>query len=207
MNPPRPVLVLLAHPALHRSRVNRPLAEAARDVDGVTLVDLYARFPDFQVDVAEQQELLLRHEVIVLQHPMFWYSCPALLKEWLDLVLQYGFAYGPRGTALAGKALCSAITTGGAAEAYRRGGHNRFEIAELLRPFEQTARFCGMRWLPPHVVHGTHALGPTELEAAAAEWRECLASLADPALDLIAFEGDRLRPLARGNGAGPGRRP
>jgi glutathione-regulated potassium-efflux system ancillary protein KefG len=36
--------------------------------------------------------------VIVFQHPLYTWSCPALLKEWLDRVLSRGFASGPEGT-------------------------------------------------------------------------------------------------------------
>jgi glutathione-regulated potassium-efflux system ancillary protein KefG len=50
--------------------------------------------------------------VIVFQHPLYTYSCPALLKEWLDRVLSRGFASGPGGNQLAGKYWRSVITTG-----------------------------------------------------------------------------------------------
>ena len=70
--------------------------------------DLYEAYPDFDIDVRREQELLAAHEVIVLQHPFYWYSAPALLKEWQDLVLEHGWAYGSGGTALRGKALLSA---------------------------------------------------------------------------------------------------
>ncbi len=151
---PARVLVLFAHPAFQKSRINRRLAAAARDVEGVTFHDLYEAYPDFQIDVKREQELLLAHDIVVFQHPFFWYSCPALLKEWLDLVLEYGFAYGPGGTRLHGKRVLSALTTGGSEHAYTSTGHNRFSIAQLLTPFEQTANLCGMTWLPPFVVHG-----------------------------------------------------
>src|SRR6185369_10018305 len=95
---PARVLVLFAHPAFQKSRVHRHLVPAARQVEGITFHDLYEAYPDFQLDVPHEQQLLLAHDVIVFQHPFYWYSCPALLKEWLDLVLEYGFAYGPNGT-------------------------------------------------------------------------------------------------------------
>lgn len=152
------VLVLFCHPALQKSRINRHLAVAARSVEGVTFHDLYEAYPDLHVDVPREQELLAAHDVIVFQHPFFWYSCPALLKEWIDVVLEYGFAYGKGGTKLQGKKLLSALTTGGAEQAYSRSGHNHFTISELLVPFEQTARLCGMHWQPPFVVHGAAGL-------------------------------------------------
>jgi glutathione-regulated potassium-efflux system ancillary protein KefG len=158
MNGSRKVLILFAHPALQRSRVNARLVRAVQDLPGVTVNDLYERYPDFLIDVPREQDLLVEHDVVVFQHPMYWYSSPALLKEWQDLVLEYGFAYGSGGTALAGKIAFSAISTGGSREAYQRGGLNHFRIEELLTPFEQTCRLCGMRYLPPYVTYATHRL-------------------------------------------------
>ena len=88
----RAVLVLVAHPAMRRSRVNRRLTEAARGLDGVMVNDLYQRYPDFDIDVAREQQLLESHDVVVMQHPFYWYSTPAILKEWQDLVLEHGWA-------------------------------------------------------------------------------------------------------------------
>jgi glutathione-regulated potassium-efflux system ancillary protein KefG len=147
------VLVLFAHPALEKSRVNRHLIYAADGLEGVTFHDLYEEYPDFQIDVAREQELLRAHDVIILQHPFYWYSAPALLKEWLDPVLEHGFAYGTDGVELRGKTLMNAITTGGPRDAYQADGYNRFTIRQLLAPFDQTAALCGMRYLAPFVIH------------------------------------------------------
>lgn len=174
------VLVLFAHPAVQKSRVNRRLFAAAQSVPGVTTLDLYQEYPDFQIDVRSEQARLLEHDVIVFQHPFYWYSSPALLKEWQDLVLEYGFAYGRNGTRLRGKALLNAITTGGSEEAYARTGHNYFTMRELLTPFEQTARLCGMVYLPPFVVHGAIRMTHTaEVERAADDYARVLAGLRD----------------------------
>ncbi len=152
------VLVLYAHPAPHKSRINRRLAAAAREVEGVTFRDLYELYPDFLIDVEEEQRLLAEHDVIVLQHPFYWYSAPALVKEYLDLVLTYGWAYGEGGTALKGKIMLQAISAGGPEEVYGPQGRNRFTIRQLLAPFDQTAHLCGMRYLAPHVIHGANQL-------------------------------------------------
>ena len=149
------ILVLLAHPSLDRSEVNRPMAEAIDGLDGVTLIDLYAEYPDFQIDIDREQAQLLAHDVIVFQHPLYWYSTPAILKEWQDLVLEHGFAYGTEGTALHGKILFNALTAGGLEAAYCAEGYNHFTIRELLHPIEQTAMLCGMTYLPPFALFGS----------------------------------------------------
>jgi glutathione-regulated potassium-efflux system ancillary protein KefG len=173
------ILVIFAHPAFQKSRVNRALLEAARLVPGVKVHDLYETYPDFLIDVEIEQKLLESHQHIVLQHPFFWYSSPAIIKEWLDLVLTYGWAYGHDGTALAGKTLAQAISTGGPAEAYQRGGHNHFTIRELLTPFEQTARLCGMRYAEAYTVQGTNDLSVADLATHAERYTHWLEALRD----------------------------
>ncbi len=68
----RRVLVLLAHPVLERSRVNRRLLEAVRDLDAVTVHDLYEVYPTLAIDVRREQRLLVEHDVVVFQHPFYW---------------------------------------------------------------------------------------------------------------------------------------
>jgi glutathione-regulated potassium-efflux system ancillary protein KefG len=152
------VLVVFAHPSLQTSRVQRSLIRRAPSIDGVSVRDLYELYPEFDVDVEAEQAALLEHDVIVWQHPLYWYSTPPLLKQWIDLVLEHGWAYGSKGAALHGKTVLSVISAGGPAEAYCSEGYNRYSIRQLLAPLEQTARLCGMRYLPPSVVFGTHRL-------------------------------------------------
>jgi glutathione-regulated potassium-efflux system ancillary protein KefG len=178
-----PVLILFAHPAFERSRVHRQLVDAVVELPGVTFHDLYEAYPDFDVDVKREQELLNAHEVVVLQHPFYWYSTPPLIKQWEDLVLEHGWAYGTGGTALHGKRLLSAISTGGPQRAYHADGYNRFGIRELLAPLEQTARLCGMEYLPPFVVFGTHRMGVDQIRGAAAQYRRLVEALRDERVD------------------------
>ncbi len=164
--------------------MNRRLADAVRDLPGITFHDLYEEYPDFDIDVAREQSLLLAHDVVVFHHPFFWYSTPSILKQWEDLVLEHGWAYGAAGTALHGKALLSVITTGGREDAYGPEGRNRFTIRQLLAPIEQTAILCGMEYLPPFVVHGTHRMSESAMLAHAADYRRTLEGLRDGKLDL-----------------------
>lgn len=177
------VLVLFAHPALRKSRCNRRLLAAARGVAGVTVHDLYEEYSDFMIDVPREQDLLRAHDVIVFQHPFYWYSCPAILKEWMDLVLEHGFAYGRDGRALHGKRLISALTTGGTAESYSGDGLNVYTMRQMLVPFEQTARLCGMRFLPPFLVQGTFTMPPDRLEEHAGDYARLLEALRDGNID------------------------
>lgn len=178
------VLVLFAHPAFEQSRAHRRLVEAVPRRDGVTFHDLYEAYPDFDVDVAREQALLLAHDVVVLQHPFYWYGVPPLVKQWIDLVLEHGWAYGSRGTALEGKWVLSALTAGGGEPAYSDRGYNRFTVRQLLAPMEQTVHLCRMGYLPPWVLHGTHRLSDADLARGARQY----------GLLLQALHEDRLRP-------------
>jgi glutathione-regulated potassium-efflux system ancillary protein KefG len=181
----RRILILFAHPVLERSRVNRRLLAAVRDVAGVTVHDLYDAYPTLYIDVKREQRLLLDHDVIVFQHPFYWYSTPAILKEWQDLVLEHGWAYGHSGTQLRGKITFNAITTGGPESAYRTGGYNRFTIRELLAPWDQTAHLCGMRFLAPFTVHAAlRVVGEDDVAQPRAAYRQLIEALRDERLDL-----------------------
>lgn len=178
------VLVLFAHPALERSRVNRVLLTAARGLPGVTFVDLYEEYPDLFIDVAREQQRLLDHDVFVFQHPFYWYSTPSLLKEWQDLVLEHNWAYGRDGKQLVGKVTLNALTAGGPEHAYHAGGYNRFSVRQLLAPWEATAALCGMRYLAPFVVHGSLRMRPADAEPFALEYRRLLEALVEDRVNL-----------------------
>lgn len=171
------ILLQYVHPAHQRSKVNRALLEAVAGLPGVTVNDLYERYADFDIDASREQELIVQHDMVVVQHPFFWYSVPALYREWQDLVLTHGWAYGHAGTALAGKTLMHAVTTGGSADAYCSKGYNRFTVEQLLRPHEQTARLCGMNYLDPFVVHGTHLMSDGARAEHGRRYRERLQGL------------------------------
>ncbi|MCW3481762.1 NAD(P)H-dependent oxidoreductase [Neisseriaceae bacterium JH1-16] len=174
-------LIVYVHPSHRDSRVNQALLDAVRPLPGVTVHSLYHRYPDGFIDTAHEQALLAEHQLIVLQHPLYWFSCPALLKEWLDSVLTRGWAYGHGGNALSGKYLLQAISAGGTDDSYRAGGHNGFALTELLRPFEMTAHLCGLHYLAPFVTHGSRVIEPQALAEQALAYHDHLKALfADP---------------------------
>lgn len=55
--------------------------------------DAYAR-GEVEPEVRREQKSLAASELLVLQFPLWWYGPPAMLKGWLDRVLQTGFAQG-----------------------------------------------------------------------------------------------------------------
>ena len=158
------ILILFAHPAFQKSSANRLLVKDIKKIDGVTFHDLYEEYPEFDIDKEREKELLTQHDCIVFHHPLFWYSTPAILKEWQDLVLEHGWAYGTDGDALKGKLFFNAITAGGPRQAYDKEGLHSNDIIGFLAPIRQTAILCNMIPLPPFVVYGTHGIEKEDLD-------------------------------------------
>lgn len=179
------VLILFAHPAYEHSRTQRSLIEAASNLSHVTLHDLYEAYPTFHVDQRAEQRLLRRHDIIVFQHPLYWYSAPALLKQWQDVVLEHGWAYGETGHQLRGKVALHAVSTSAAEFEPEHGLGPTCNVRQFLSPWETTAQLCGMRFLAPFVVHGFRVDRSAEqLRDAAANYRRLLEGLRDGRVDL-----------------------
>ena len=165
------ILILVAHPELEQSRANSRLLKTALTLQGqsaasrIEVRDLYALYPDYLVDVAVEQTALAAAKLVVWQQPIHWYGMPPLLKLWVDDVLTFGWAYGPGGTALRGKDLWLVASTGGPEDSYRPDSYNRYFFDAFLPPYEQTAALCGMRFLPPLILHGAHKASDADLAA------------------------------------------
>jgi putative NADPH-quinone reductase len=168
------IVVYFAHLAIEQSVINRRLRDAIRDLPYVDFRDLYERYPDFYIDIAAEQDALCRADLVVFQHPIYWYAAPAIFKHFLDTVFLRGFAYGPGGTALHGKDFLLVASTGAPVEEYGPDGIHYYPLKELIRPIEQTARFCGMRFLSPLLLHGGHTLPAEVIEAHALAYRRTL---------------------------------
>jgi glutathione-regulated potassium-efflux system ancillary protein KefF len=167
-------LLVYAHPYPQRSRANRALLAALQGLESLEVRSLYDLYPDFGIDVTTEQSALLRAELVIWQHPMYWYSVPGLLKHWFDKVLARGWAYGEGGTALRGKTCLWVTTTGGDEQAFSAAGMHEHPVSDFIPPVEQTARFCGMRWLDPLVLHGAHRVSERALAEQAARYRQLL---------------------------------
>jgi glutathione-regulated potassium-efflux system ancillary protein KefG len=182
------ILILFAHPRFEKSKTNRALLTNIGQIEGVTLNDLYEQYPDFNIDVDLEKESLLTHQVIIWHHPFYMYSAPALLKQWIDLVLEHGWAHGKNGDNLKNKIIFNVITSGGTREVYAANGHNRFTIREFLFPFEQTATLCKMIYLPPFAVQGTYLLTAAALKSHVTMYHTLLERLVKGDFDVEALK-------------------
>lgn len=159
--------IFLFHPHMDQSRINKAFVHATK----TDVRDMYSIYPDGQIDVSAEQAVLSTTDRIVWQFPLYWYSSPSLLKKWEDLVLTYGWAYGPNGNALHGKELQLVVTVGGKEADYHAGKPQGHTIEEYLWPFFQTAEYTGMKVLKPFVVFDTFNMSAADLAKAAAEYQ------------------------------------
>ncbi|MEY8736313.1 NAD(P)H-dependent oxidoreductase [Lactobacillus sp. AN1001] len=172
-------IILVFHPDLAHSRVNKTLVNALGQEFEVR--DMYQLYPDFKIDVATEKHHLESADRIVLQFPMYWYSSPALLKQWLDDVLEFGWAYGIGGDALKQKELLIAVSPG--ADNYGHEGVVKYTVTELLRPFQATSRLIQMKYLRPFITLGASNISDRELLAQAQKYKDYLATVELPLLE------------------------
>lgn len=148
-------LVILTHPNIETSNWNKAWLEALQKDGSFTIHQIYKEYPDENIDVVKEQQLIEAHDRIIFQYPLYWYSTPSLLKKWFDTVLQYGWAYGPDGSKTAGKEIGVAISTYGTEASYQSTGSNRFTLQEILRPVEALAEFISAKYLPHFALNDT----------------------------------------------------
>lgn len=171
---PARIYVLAAHPNWRESRVTRQLFDEARAVPGVRVQDLYGTYPDYDIDISAEQANAEAARLLVLLHPIQWYAMPALMKLWCDEVLRYGWAYGPGGAALRGKDLLVVASTSGPDASYYPEGSDGDFFDAFLPPYRQTAAVCGMRFLPPLLLHAAPRTGEAAVQEHVQLFRERL---------------------------------
>ena len=184
MNTKKRVLVYLAHPSQHNSEINSRLFNIAQGCDFVTCVDLYAEYPRFNINVDTEQQRLLDHGIVIFLFPLFWYSAPAIVQEWKELVLEHDFAYASDTKQLTDKTLLCAVSAGAKEEDYQLSGRNHLSIRQFLSPFEGMANLTSMRYLPPFTLFATRSAQlDSRLAIHEAHWKALLEALYEDRVD------------------------
>lgn len=163
-------LIIVAHPDLNSSRINRAWTETMKQQKDTTVHVLYEAYPDRNIDVRYEQEQLDRHDRIIFQYPLYWYSTPPLLKQWFDEVLAYGWAFGPKGDHLKDKEIGIAISTAGTTASYQPGGYNLFTIRDIAKPVEALANYVSAHYLPPFSFHNANHVTDEQIHASQAAY-------------------------------------
>lgn len=160
------ILVISGHPHIESdSLANKTIVgELRNNLPNATIHNLGELYPDYQFDIPKEQSLLMAHDVIVLQFPMFWYSVPSLLQKWLEDVFVFGFSHGIGGDKLKGKKLVISVTTGAPKEAYSSQGIMGHTVEEFLYPIEGIATLTQMQLIPPVYLNGVSYSARTDEE-------------------------------------------
>lgn len=178
------ILLVTAHPALEKSRNNIRIINALNELGKTTVRDLYELYPRFNINAKKEQQFLEENDVIILQHPFYWYGTPALMKQYFDIVFTHGWAYGRNGGKLKGKFLLNSLTTSGKRESYQNGQHNRFPLSSYLLPINQLAHVCEMHYLPPYVLHESGKTFSSESLQHAKRFKDILSAIISENVDI-----------------------
>ncbi|MFQ1055077.1 NAD(P)H-dependent oxidoreductase [Gilliamella apicola] len=146
-------LIVLGHPNIEQSIANKAIIESLQEhITNLEIRNIHQLYPDYKINVQEEQAALLRHDLIVLQYPMYWFNMPAILKLWFDEVLTYQFAYGSQGDKLKDKKLLQSLTVGQVKENYQK--YSSELINNLLESVKVSALYTQMKYLPPILLYG-----------------------------------------------------
>ena len=168
------VLVIYSHTYHSQSHAGKAILEVLEAQPGITVRKLEELYPDNRpIDIAAEQAALVAADVIVFQHPLFWFATPALMKRYIDEVFQYGFAYGTGGDKLKGKKFIHSYTTGSGAATYEG---TEFDTA-LVAPLKCTAAYTQMDYVGAFPLYGQLSLTNPNIAQEAREHAEKLVSL------------------------------
>nr|WP_245530970.1 NAD(P)H-dependent oxidoreductase [Alloiococcus otitis] len=142
-------LVIVSHPEIEASNSQQFLKEAVANQEGVSYHHLESAYPDGQIDIKAEQNLLKDFDRIIFQFPFYWYSAPSMLKKWIDEVMEEGVTFGTGGNLLEGKDLGLVLVIGVAEKEYQVGGREHFTISQLTTPYQALANKLGMTFLTP----------------------------------------------------------
>ena len=144
------ILVIYSHAYPETSKAGNAILEVFQATPSFEVRNLDALYPDLgKIDVVAEQQALLEADVIIFQHPIFWFGVPAALKRWMEVVLQHGFAYGTDGDKLHGKKFIHSFTAASGADTYAG------ELGRALRaPIEASALYCGMEYVQAFPLYG-----------------------------------------------------
>lgn len=138
--------IWLSHPNYDHSFANKYIVDQLLEYPSITLRHIDKEYPQGIIDVLAEQELLMNVDTVILQFPIFWYNYPASMKNWLDTVFLFDFAFGPKGDKLQGKNIIISVTTGGPANSYSHNGFNNHTIQEYLYGLKQLSYFVKMNY-------------------------------------------------------------
>lgn len=167
-------LVVVTHPDMEKSVINRRWAEELKKhPERFTVHELYREYPDGRIDVRREQALVEAHGSLILQFPVYWFSCPSLLKKWMDEVLAFGWAFGPQPGAdkMKDRKVALAVSAGVQAEDFGPQGKYRYTLDEMVVPFKAMCLYVDASFQPFFAFYGAEdASAAGRLETSARDY-------------------------------------
>lgn len=163
-------LVILSHPNHKNSRVTQALAQAASEVEGVTVRNIDKLYgTDFTaIDVEAEKAAHEAADRIVYMFPIHWFNLTPMLKAYMNTVWQYSWAFGESGYALAGKEMQVIASAGAAEDTYAHGSLIQYTTEEILAPIEASSYYTSMTYNHPIVFTSSNAVSDEGLK----EWQQ-----------------------------------
>lgn len=167
-------IIIVAHPNLEKSVINkRWVEELEKYPEEITVHNIYEKYPDRKIDIGEEQKLLNQYDTIILQFPLYWFNCTPFLKQWLDDVFTYGWAYGSKSNGLRNKKIGLAISAG----LKESGGEIQVSFEDLLYPYKTMIKYCNAIYCGHFMLFDTHrAVENGSLEDSAPQYAEFVKS-------------------------------
>lgn len=136
-------LLIISHPDYQQSMGQQFLKESIKDESSITVHHLDSVYPNGNFSVGEEIKLLKKHDRIIFQFPLYWYSSPSLLKEWQDQVLS-----NINDKSLKNKEFGIVLSVGTSDKEYRPGGKIELTMEQILAPFQALAKYFEIQYLP-----------------------------------------------------------
>ncbi len=120
-------------------------------------------------DIKIEQDIIKKSDLILFVFPLWWSSCPAIMKGYIDRVLTHGFAFDAltnelfNNGLLKGKEVKCIVTAGGAEEYYLPEGPHKMTVEERLEHLTfGSLAFCGLNIHKSFIAHGVSPMTPKE---------------------------------------------
>lgn len=162
-------LVIMAHSNPTDSKINNRIKEILEKEENIIYKDIKTLYGDYKFNIKKEQEDLLNVDKIVFQFPLYWYTAPSILKQWVDDVFEYDFAFTYKDDGsfealkLVDKKFQMVVSVGGGKQDYK---DMDIKVQDCLHSYSTTAQVLGMKEEKPYMIYGvdTHKYTNEQLD-------------------------------------------
>ncbi len=154
-------LIIMAHSNPSNSIFNQKIKKSLENEENIIYKDIKTLYSDYKFDIKKEQEDILSAQKIIFQFPLYWYTAPSILKQWVDDVfsVDFAFKYEENGSFkalnLVDKEFQMIVTLGGSKEEYEEFD---ISIKNCLHSYSTTALVLGMKEKNPYMFYGVDTI-------------------------------------------------